>query len=101
MFDTRCFRKMFKDRQHKTFQNTQQYPNSYVHTFSYYLVYSTKLLSELYRLPRCIAPYKQPLNNLRDAFINAKKLTLHFTNPLVNVPHKFYVVSLTSRNFNF
>ena len=30
-----------------------------------------------------------------------KKLTLHFTNPLVNVALKFYVVNLTSCNFNF
>ena len=29
--------------QQKAFQNTQLYANSYVHKFSYYLVYSTKL----------------------------------------------------------
>ena len=29
--------------QEKTIENTQQYANSYVHKFSYYLVYSTKL----------------------------------------------------------
>ena len=30
-----------------------------------------------------------------------KKLTLHFTNQLVNVALKFYVVNLTSSNLNF
>ena len=59
----------------------------------------------LYRLPRCIAPYKQSLsqlkNNLRDAFINVKKINVTFTNPLVNVALKFYVISSTSCNFNF
>ena len=41
-------------RQQKTFQNRQQYANSYVDKFSYYIIYSTKaiLVSELYRLPR-------------------------------------------------
>ena len=29
--------------QQKAFQNTQQYANSYVHTFSYFLIYSKKL----------------------------------------------------------
>ena len=33
--------------------------------------------------------------------LTLKKLTLHFTNPLVNVALKFYVVNLTSCNFNF
>ena len=33
--------------------------------------------------------------------LTLKKLTLHFTNPLVNVALKFYVVNLTSWNFNF
>ena len=42
----------------------------------------TILVSELYLLPRCIAPYKQSLselkNNLRDAFINAKRINVTF-----------------------
>ena len=29
--------------QQRTFQNTQQYANNFVHTFSYYLVYSANL----------------------------------------------------------
>ena len=33
--------------------------------------------------------------------LTLKRLTLHFTSPLVNVALKFYVVSLTSCNFNF
>ena len=33
--------------------------------------------------------------------LTLKKLTLHFTNPLVNVALKFYVVNLTSWNFSF
>ena len=33
--------------------------------------------------------------------LTLKRLTRHFTNPLVNVALKFYVVSLTSCNFNF
>ena len=32
-----------RSRTAENFQNTQQYVNSYVHNFSYYLVYSTKL----------------------------------------------------------
>ena len=33
--------------------------------------------------------------------LTLKKLTSHFTNSLVNVALKFYVVSVTSCNFNF
>ena len=33
--------------------------------------------------------------------LTLKNLALHFTNPLVNLALKFYVVSLTSCNFNF
>ena len=33
--------------------------------------------------------------------LTLKRLPLHFTNSLVNVALKFYVVNLTSRNFNF
>ena len=41
------------------------------------------------------------LNNTRDAFINAKTIDVTFYKPLVNVALKFYVVNLTSCNFNF
>ena len=43
---TNVWRKMPSEnvqRQQKTFQNTQQYASSYVHKFSYYLLYSTNL----------------------------------------------------------
>ena len=39
-------------------------------------------------------------NNLRVHLLTLKRLMLHFTNPLVNIPLRFYVVSLTSCNFN-
>ena len=41
------------------------------------------------------------LNNTRDAFINVKTIDVTFYKPLVNVALKFYVVNLTSCNFNF
>ena len=41
--------------QQKTFQNTQQYVNSYVHKYSR-IFYKAFLVSELHWLPRCIAP---------------------------------------------
>ena len=54
------------------------------------------LVSELYRLPKCIVPPKQslsqPKNKWRDAFINAKKINVTFHKPLVNV---------SWRNFDF
>ena len=44
--------------QEKSFQNTQQYANSYVHIFSLYLVYSKAILaSELY-IYRDALPHK-------------------------------------------
>ena len=41
--------------QQKTFQDTQQYVNSYVHKYSR-IFYKDFLVSELHWLPRCIAP---------------------------------------------
>ena len=41
--------------QQKTFQNRQQYVNSYVHKYSR-IFHKAFLVSELHRLPRCIAP---------------------------------------------
>ena len=45
------------------------------------IFYKAILVSDLYRLPRCIVPYKQCLsyfkNNLRDAFINTEKITFY------------------------
>ena len=74
--------------QQKNLQNTQQYVNSYGHKFHYFLIYSKKLsylVSELYLLPRCITPDKQSIselkNNLRNAFINAKKMNVIFFKP--------------------
>ena len=45
-FATNVWRKMPSEnvqRQQKTFQNAQQYASSYVHRFSYYILYSTNL----------------------------------------------------------
>ena len=63
----------------KRFKNTQQYANSYVHKFSR-TFYEAILVSELYRLPKCITPHMHSLsllkNNLCDAFINARKINV-------------------------
>ena len=50
--------------QQKTFQNTQQYASIYVHKFLLLsrIFYRAILGSELYRLSRYIAPYKQSLS---------------------------------------
>ena len=64
--------------------------------FLFSVYFNAILLSELYLLSRCPSPYKQSLsqfkNNLRDAFTNAEKIDVTFTNPLVNEALKFCVV---------
>ena len=60
--------------------------------------------SELYWLTRCIAHKSNSLVNSKIIYVMhllmLKRLMLHFTNPLVYIVLKFYVVSLTSCNFN-
>ena len=64
------------------------------------------LRSEILKIPRAkvgdqLVKKLAFLTNKCDTYINAKRLTLHLTNLLVNVALKFYIVNLASCNFDF
>ena len=111
MFGTRCLQKMPKDNK-KPFKihSSKQiviYIN-FIYNFSYiHLGYSTKLSQQVsyfsYRdaLPHISNPYVNSKIIYVMHLLTPKRLTLHFTKPLVNVALKFYAVILASCNFNF
>ena len=92
----KCFRKMTKDNRKpfKIYSSTQTIMSASF-SISWYILQS-------YPSKWGVSATEMHCQNyLSDAFINAEKITLHFTNPLVNAALKFYVLSLTSCNINF